>query len=563
MDGKLVNLSTRVSRLTAGLCSVVIAATALVVSAPAAARPDPGLAAAEAEASSPASAQTRYAQEPMPLIELVSASGVGRLYTTNPAEARRAVSIGMTEERRVVGFMPRSSVDGSRPVYRLKPTATATRWLLSTSSAEISSLVGRGWVNEGVVGYLWTQPSDGLVQLLRFNNGREWRVAPATRRDELVRAGYSVDGGLGYLRERWIRAGAVIFPQWHPGVTSKEDACEREYGRRDIWCGIKDFYAGHPNASTWPDADFSYLKPAIGYYDDSDPRTWEKHITQATSAGLSFFSAYWYWDSQKREERSTDRGLAAFLQASNSQEIDFTVAVCAHTYQPLQIPVEHFPQVAEILVRKYVSQPNTLRTNDRRKILSVCDARGLGSGSNADVAAFVKAVRAEARRQLGEDIYISLSHPALHASRVSAVGGDGAYCTTDGAQRQSYVAYVDGQRSFFAQAPAKQEFIRCAMSGFDERTRYPAHIPNLDSIRYFRDYRREDFRQAARNVRLDIDASTRPRNVDNIAVFFAWNEWNEGGVIEPNVRDGCFFLNVIREELRLTNGSGCVASPNP
>ena len=38
---------------------------------------------------------------------------------------------------------------------------------------------------------------------------------------------------------------------------------------------------------------------------------------------------------------------------------------------------------------------------------------------------------------------------------------------------------------------------------------------------------------------------------------------NWGGVIEPNLRDGCAYLDILRAELKLTAGSGCVAQPAP
>ncbi|HVX43703.1 MAG TPA: glycoside hydrolase family 99-like domain-containing protein, partial [Mycobacteriales bacterium] len=63
------------------------------------------------------------------------------------------------------------------------------------------------------------------------------------------------------------------------------------------------------------------------------------------------------------------------------------------------------------------------------------------------------------------------------------------------------------------------------------------------------------------NVQADIDASTRPATVDNFVLLYAWNEWHEGGYIEPNARDGCAFLNTARAKLHLTSGSGCIADP--
>jgi hypothetical protein len=535
---------------------VVLAALTTVLVTPAAAVPDPNSGMWQA-----GQVKARQAAEPMPLVELVGAAGTGRLYTTDLDEARAAAAGGMRRERQVVGYLPIGGAIGtSRALYRLKPSATATRWLLTASDSERDALIAQGWRYEGVVGHIYTQRGAGMAQLQRFSNGREWRVALESRRDELVAAGYRLDGGLGYVYPTWVRAGAVMFPMWHPGGHSKENGCERVYQRRDVWCGVRDFYDGHQlGTGTWPDADFSWLRPSIGYYDDADPRTWERHVETATSAGLSFFNFYWYWDSKQQVEMSSDVGLAAFLKAPNHTDLDFMVTVCAHDYAPLEIPVAQYERTASIIVEKYVSQPNALRANDGRKIIGICDPRGMGSGTTADISAFVTQLRTEAREQLGEDVYVSMSHPALRGTDVPAVGADGAHCTTDSAAivSQSFSRYLSGQRAFYAEVPAGTDLMRCVLSGFDERTRYPVQKPKLDTIRYFRDYQKEDFVPAVRNLRDDLRAAPRFPTVDNFAMVFAWNEWDEGASIEPNERDGCYFLNSLRSGLSLRRGNGC------
>jgi hypothetical protein len=34
--------------------------------------------------------------------------------------------------------------------------------------------------------------------------------------------------------------------------------------------------------------------------------------------------------------------------------------------------------------------------------------------------------------------------------------------------------------------------------------------------------------------------------VDNLVSLFAWNEWHEGGIIEPNKRGGCRHRDTLR-----------------
>jgi hypothetical protein len=502
--------------------------------------------------------------EPVPFVELVSTSGQGRLYTADPAEVRNAPSFGLRRTPGQIGFLAREPFAGSTPMYRLKPAANATRWLFTASHTERDRLVSQGWEYEGVAGHLSTSPGAGLVRLMRFTNGREWRLAPESRTQELLGAGYTLDGPLGFIHQSWARVGAVYFGMFNiNGHQRIIQRTEEEYGRAgDWWGGVRDFRDGHANATTnWPNEDFSYLEPAIGYYDDSEPETLEKHIDQATSAGLSFFNFYWYWDPANQRERVTGAALDAYLDAGNKDAIDFSVGVCAHPFDSLRIPPEQFGTVANLLVSKYLSQDNMLLTNDGRKILNICDARGLGDGSNAQISRFITTVRDTARQRLGEDVYVMINQAGFDPRQVPAAGGNAAYCTTDGPAivSRSYQRYLNGQRAFYDQAPGA--YGRCVLSDFDERPRYPIETSDLGAIRWMPDHTLARFRQAVRNTRADMAASTRSPEVDNLLYVYAWNEWHEGGVIEPNVRDGCAYLDILRTELQLTQGSGCVAAP--
>jgi len=360
-----------------------------------------------------------------------------------------------------------------------------------------------------------------------------------------------------------IRAGALYFGTWNAGASNIIDATKRVYGRDgDWWGGVRDYSGQDPSVPTnrwlWPDEDFSHLKPAIGWYDDSQPTTVEKHIAQATSAGLSFFTFYWYWDGHQGAE-TIAAGLHSFLAARNRDRMDFAIAVCAHSYGDgrLEIPKAQYKQAVQTIAG-YVAEPNYLRANDGRPIVELCDTRGLGSGSEADIKAFVDAVRAAVLERTGEKILV-LVHRDLGLDP-GPLGANGRYC---GARidtvGQSYKRYVNEQRSFFAATPGT--FIRCATSDFDERPRYPHMVPDEARIRFFPDQTPELFAKSLVHVRDDIAESTsRPAAVDSFVQMYAWNEWHEGGIIEPNVRDGCLHLNIIQRELALP-GTGCGRPP--
>jgi hypothetical protein len=504
--------------------------------------------------------------DPVPLLRLLNGAGVS-LYTTSRDEATAAVAQhGFTLQPNRLGYMHQSPRNGTKAIFRLARIG-ASGWLLTPSASERDSLTRSGQFRyEGIVGYVATEPAAGTVLLSRYSGRNGWRVElddPHGNPQALLNAGFKLDGPLGYVFPQWIRTGALYFGAWNRGGNPAIPLGGREFFKRDYddwWAGVRDYSGGDPSVPVyegqWPTDDFSDREPAIGFYNDEEVSTVEKHITQASAAGLDYFAFYWYWNPKTRQERS-GLGLQSFLQARNRQVLDFALTICAHPWEDgaLKIPVEQYGTVADRIANLYLRQPNYLRANDGRRILWLCDTKGIGDGGNGDIKRFVDAVRASARRILGDEI-LMLAHQDL-GHQLSAVGADGNYCAAG--EHPTYAAYLQRQRERFARgAPT---YVRCIMSGFDERPRYPILIPNVASIRFLPDRDFHKFAQAARNTYIDIATSNRTSVVDNFVLVYAWNEWHEGGYIEPNVRDGCRYLNILRAELKLISGAGCVARP--
>ncbi len=325
------------------------------------------------------------------------------------------------------------------------------------------------------------------------------------------------------------------------GNRAMMDRVEQYYGpeaKDDWWGGVRHARDGRPRAvGHWPGEDFSHLKPSIGYYDGSKPETLERQIAQAAGAGLDHFAFYWYWNPAAAGFQYA-AVLRAFLAALNRADLKFTVLPCIPPWRggaggTLRMPADQIGRAAEILVDDYLSQPNVLRANDGRPVLQLCDVRGIGKpndgtednqGDDAAVRQFSDTVRAHARERLGEEVLIMMTTD--NGVPRPQQGLDGSYRPGrwDHATG-SYENYVAGERRWCEdQSPAA-------------------------------------FRWLLGDLRADVEASTRPSTVDNFVLLYAWNEWHEGGVIEPNERDGCTYLDIVREELRLRNGAGCVAVP--
>jgi hypothetical protein len=517
-------------------------------------------------------------RDPVPLYEMVVPGGIGRFYTISAREAGSAAAgYGVVRQRGYIAYLGTAPFDGAQPIYRLR-YLRGPGYLYSRSTVERDALTASGnFTYEGVLGYGFESAGPGRVQLNRFSRNGEWRIARSTAAADLAAQGYRDDGILTWAAPEAVRAGAIYFGTWNRESTMVIAATQHWFKRPgDWWGGVRDYSGRDPSVgphvdpykARWGDVDFSHLEPSIGYYDDADPATLEKHITQATGAGLRFFSFYWYWNAERGTH--VEDGLDTFLRAGNRAAMDFSIALCAHPGAELRIGVASFDRVAQSIVDRYLNQPNYLRDNEGRPILQLCDHRGIGDAAPdsaqqlAQARDFVGRVREAARQRLGEELLVLGSDQLMLSSGgrqnplVTAIGADGTSCTVDPTRPNTYHGYVDGLPAYLNSAPPV--FGRCVAANFDERPRYPHLIQDQAAVRFYPDHTVDLFGQAAGRVRTSIAESTRMSSVDNFVFVYAWNEWHEGGIVEPNKRDGCHYLDVLQAELHLA-GPGCVPSP--
>jgi len=185
----------------------------------------------------PASPAAAQANDPVPLLELVAPSGTGRLYTLSRTEAARSVSdYGMRLQPARIGYLRTRAFADSVELYRLN--ANDGPWLVTASASERDSLVSSGrFVYEGVLGYSHRTAQPGTARLWRYSKPGEWRVAFDSSGPELTRAGYRVDGSLGY---------ADVSP---PGLPPQPPAADSDGDGFSPPADCRD-----NNATVWPGA---------------------------------------------------------------------------------------------------------------------------------------------------------------------------------------------------------------------------------------------------------------------------------------------------------------------
>jgi hypothetical protein len=504
-----------------------------------------------------AQAQTTLTQlKPVPLRELYDQPGQKYLYSANWGEVVSAQnSFGMKmPSARPLGYVFTNAGDATKPIHRLKQAATGN-WIISADQGEIDYLTSHGFALEGRTGYVYTSPVNGAKQLNRYTNGKGWRLAYSQP------AGYTLDGPVGYVLPDYYQVGAYYFGAYDG--SDPDDlflqAVKNAFGRfPDPWGGVRDFH-GDPdspwgpvtqNTQGWP-GDWSHLKPSIGYYDDSKTATLEAQIDQAASAGLSYFSFYDYWNNQKGAATG-DVALNTFLKAANTDRLQFMLSIvipyAKDDPQHLMLPVSQFDAAADNY-SNYLSKSNYLTTQEDRPIVFMEDGGGIGNGSAADQNTFITLLKQKIKAKTGKDAYI-VNH-SEHATAFQ-VTGDAYGCLNIGQyiQSGSYSQYVANAPTYFTNVDAKgKPMMRCGMSGFDEAPRTGFWEAKSD-VRYFKDDTKSQF-PAAMNMTLANMKSQPASPIDNFLTMYAWNEWHEGGIIEPNVRDGNYYLDTIKNTFQL------------
>lgn len=360
------------------------------------------------------------------------------------------------------------------------------------------------------------------------------------------------------------KIGAYYFGYWsHEFPADQLAHVQQMYGRKsDWWAGVRDLYAAtttHQHGLF--NGDFGHLKPLIGYYDVSDPKVLEQQINQATSWGLSYFDFYWYWDATANAEKYGD-GLRSFLAAGNEHEMSFMLSIVSPSSAALgmQIPQSSFEHVVEHIVSNYLGRHNYLRSPDGRPLVQIFNNTGLGKGDAASTEQFIRLLKQRASAELHLDplVILNVTDTGLGAvkSADAITCSDWFYFPRGSAVRtMPYEDYLANIKNFYAAASAKAAglpFLHCISSGHDERPRIylstaansPEAIENLKRrLPYYTTRSPSLFAAALETAKQAMDASQ--DSLSRYLTIYAWNEWNEGGIIEPNVKDGSAYLQAL------------------
>lgn len=471
----------------------------------------------------------------------------GFLLTTSKEEAAAAERTGFKSQ----GIAFQAPVDEGTAIHRYKLPGNGAFFYAATAD-EASKL---GGVDEGVAFHAYQAGST------RTTGGNGADLVPVSR--------YKSSNSDSYVftaaHESPYQVGAYYFGSFSPAAKGIIDGTRRVYDRDDDWWGgVRDFHEGKSGDSHdtrgWQ-GSWTELKPAIGYYDQRSTTVLAKQIEQAADAGLTFFSFYWYWSDAKNGELFPD-ALQQFLKANTAGKLKFNLSLYAHPWsEDMAINSSNSDEVIRKLV-DYFAMANYLRLPDGRPVFVMGDHRNI-RGPDGKMCAVrdcdVKAVgdfltklkRASAQR-LKVEPFVEMQPGAPGWDSVSQV--DAITCLVPPIDIKGGMPYPKLDPSVFdVMAKPGKPVSPCMFENFDERPRQDILIKDRSVVRYFVGKTDEGLRrnlEAAKQYS-DQEFAKTGNPAARIIYLYAWNEWHEGGILEPNAATGAKDLNIVTDVFHL------------
>lgn len=321
--------------------------------------------------------------------------------------------------------------------------------------------------------------------------------------------------------------------------------------------------------SGWGVRKVDYLRPLLGYYDESLPEVADWHIAWAVSHGVSWFAFDWYHNQGL--DYLNDALEKGFLKSRFSQQMQFCIDWCNEghctEFRPLDFGPETLRRVTRVWCERYFNQPNYLRITGRPVVfihvpIAVVNANGGWDGCRMAL----EGMRDVARSYGHDGMYIVAVHSNTPYIADYQKGGFDAvapyaYGFRDvprpgNGRSLPFEALLPRHGDCFTEAlqQCRQRglgYIPAAWVGWDDAAR-----SNQQSIRT-EGNTPAAFRRMIERLESGVDPNLR------LALVEAWNEWGEGGAIEPEHDLGFGRLAAIRDVLTDARGPYSPPAPNP
>ncbi|MDV3294047.1 MAG: glycoside hydrolase family 99-like domain-containing protein [Nitrososphaerales archaeon] len=341
--------------------------------------------------------------------------------------------------------------------------------------------------------------------------------------------------------------GAWYFTAWNDVNDYQALNSYNLYGRQDPWGGVRDYALGRDPLNIG--GNYSSRRPLLGFYDLLDQSVMDSQIQEAASRGLSYFAFYWYWDADKNREANVSAPAQRFVTSPYKNLMKFFIA-------PIPVgDVSHLTlamwenSVVPYMVTHYISDSAYLRTTDGRPI--VVDF-GWWLNDTAHVLA-LSYLRSATMAAVGQNPVILFVAQPVHTTSdltyaQNHLGLDGFTCFTfaPAYPGESY----DHTLSLIVPTLERQNmsfYVPCGTTGEDTRPWWRVGYgfgiqPN--QMLYNTNITFSSFQQNLLHLKQYMDGNA--TRTSKMLTLYAWNEWGEGGYVEPDAINGYRFLDITK-----------------
>jgi hypothetical protein len=351
--------------------------------------------------------------------------------------------------------------------------------------------------------------------------------------------------------ERAYQIAAYYFPNYHYEPRNK-DTLGEGWTEWDQVRVARPRFPGHAQPKV----------PLWGYEDESDPAVMARKIDAAADHAITTFLFDWYWDVDGPSlHRALEQG---FMRAPNNDRLTFGLMWANHW----AVSRATFDAATAYVIDRYLAHP-AYWTIDGRPYFSIYELMTLvrGLGGIEQTANALEAFRGRVSETLGCDLHLNA---VLYGVRDQA-GAPQLDEQRELLQRcrfDSLTSYVWQHHQPLPDFPATSygKIAAEALGTWDAFAReYPLPYhpnvtagwdpsPRTDQARPFEegpypatavlvDNTPAAFERALRAARAFLDGE---RALQPIVTLYAWNEWAEGGYLEPDIVHRMGYLEAVK-----------------
>jgi hypothetical protein len=315
--------------------------------------------------------------------------------------------------------------------------------------------------------------------------------------------------------------------------------------------------------NNWGIRSVDYMKPLLGYYDEALPAVADWHIYWAATHGIEFFVFDWYWNQGM--DFLNDALEKGFLQSRFKDKMKFCIDWCAEghgvEWRMEDMSTPSMLAFMKVLCDRYFIHDNYLRVDGMPVVFLHTPTKLINThGGWEGCAGVLEEMRALARSYGHQGVYfvaVLSNTPYLLDFQKGGFDATAPYAygyrdvpkqkNVHGRNEIPYEATIPRHEESFATAQKEAharglDYIPTAWVGWDDHGRSPI-----------------DFERTPGNTPAAFRHMLEmlPRYVESdhkLALIESWNEWGEGGEVEPGIQYRFGRLSAVRDVLSKTRG---------